>query len=200
MALSTSRVAFVGALSTVLLGCSLGCSAEGKQQPDATVSASPSASAPAPAAAQVRVGKVRGFLTAAQQQKAVSDVGAVVDSWIEDAWVAGEWPRAVGDVWGAFTPGAAEQARAEPELTSAAHYAERVDSVRPTRRDVSVDLFARQGVTHGATARVTVNLSVTPIDPAAGEKQRIALRGRLFLTPEDGGWKIFGYTLARGGW
>ena len=184
----------------MLLGTLLGCSQEGAPKEGATASGSPTASSPTPVPATVQAGKVHGFLTSAQQERVVAGVGRVVDSWIEEAWVAGEWPRPVGEVWGAFTRGAAEQARAEADLTSAAHYAERVDSVRPTRRDVKVDVLARQGEAYGATARVTVNLTVTPTDPADGEKQRIALRGRVFLTPEGGDWKIFGYTLARGGW
>lgn len=154
--------------------------------------------APADVASDVRAGKLSGSLSAAARTKVVAEVGGVVDGWIEQAFVAGPWPRAVSGVWTPFTPEAAALAQKDAAITSGAGYGERVSAVRVTRRDLRVDLLARRGTAHGATVRVAMVLEVTPLE-TPGENRKVWLKGRLLLTPTDAGWKIFGHDLARGG-
>ena len=221
-----TKVVVSAVLAALVLGTTGACSGGDDEPPAAERSAEPTEATPEPAALAVTTGDLRGFLPKARHDRVVATVAEVVDGWVEQAWVAGPWPREVTDVWGAFTPGAAEQAQDEAALTSGAHYAQRVEAVLPTRRDVRVDVLARQGTPYAATARVTLDLDVTPTAEALGSESATAsgsatgsstvspspsaseqgdvrsvkLRGRVFLTREKDGWKIFGYDLARGGW
>ena len=157
-------------MSTVLVGLVLGatgaCSGGDDDPPPADRPSEPAEATPEPATLAVTAGDLRGFLPKARQDRVVATVAEVVDGWVEQAWVAGPWPREVSGVWGAFTAGAAKQAEAEAALTSGAHYAQRVEAVLPRRRDVRVDLLARQGTPYAATARVTLDLDVTPTEEA----------------------------------
>lgn len=207
------------ALVLVITGACSGGDEESPAPARPTASAEPR---PEPAALAVTTGSLQGYLSKTKHERVVADVTEVVDSWVEQAWVTGPWPREVNGAWGVFTRGAAEQARKEAALTSGAHYAQRVDDVLPRRRDLRVDLLARQNTPYAATVRVTLDLDVTPTGEAlaaesaaatgaasptvspstepGGDVRSVKLRGRVFLTREKDGWKIFGYDLARGGW
>lgn len=156
-------------------------------------------SAVPPVTTQVVTGKLRGTLTKAGRQAAVHDVAEVVDTWIDQAWVEGPWPREVDGVWGTFTPGAARLAEADAAMTSAAGFGSEVEEVRATKRRVKIDLLGRRLEPVGATARISVHLEVRPVD-APEETREVRLRGRVMLTPTQDGWKIFGHELVSGGW
>ncbi|MFC6153790.1 hypothetical protein [Nocardioides yefusunii] len=199
-ALVTSFLALVPVTVAAVAGCSAGSEPRVGEVSTSSLAAPTQATEPVDVALQVRVGKLEGYLPAARQESVVAEVGAVADGWIEQAWVAGPWPRTVSDVWGAFTPEAARSAEADASATSAAGHAERVSAVRVARRDVTVDLLAQQGSPLGATARVALSFDVTPTTVDDGSTRKVALRGRVMLTPTAGGWKIFGHDLVRGGW
>lgn len=148
---------------------------------------------------QVVTGKLRGTLTKAGREEAVQEVAEVVDTWIDQAWLDGPWPREIDGVWGTFTPGAARLAQADAAMTSAAGYGPEAESVLATKRRVKVDLLGRRLDPVGATARISLHLEVRPVD-APDEPRDVRLRGRVMLTPTTDGWKIFGHELVSGGW
>lgn len=184
-----------GAVLGLLAGCSSG-------SPDAEPSVRVSTLTPTAeptVETEVVPGKLRGTMTRAGREATVAEVADVVDAWIEEAWLAGPWPREVTGVWGTFTAGAAELAERDADLTSAAAFGPQAESVRATKRKVKVDLLARRLVPVGATARVSLHLQVRTTE-APDEPREFRLRGRLVLTPTDDGWKIFGHELVSGGW
>jgi hypothetical protein len=77
-----------------------------------------------------------------------------------------------------------------------------LEQVEIVERVVRVDVVAPKGRPAGATARVKVRLVLGGLDAAEGgdaDGQRTdVVSGRLLLTPTAGGWRIFGFDLARG--
>ena len=142
-----------------------------------------------------RIGQVAGGSLADQpRQRLVEEVTAVVDDWIDAAYVVGDYPRSDFDAaFRAFTDGAARLAADRPEVMSNQAVGERVDTVTATRRTLFVDVLAPQGRPAGVTARVTV---VVDLD---GELDRTdKIWGRLMLTPDGkGGWTVFGFDVRR---
>lgn len=187
------------AVLSVMLVLGAGCSGgSGEDEPSVRVTSLAPTAEP-PVSTQVVAGKLRGTLTKAGRQAAVQDVAEVVDTWIDQAWVEGPWPREVDGVWETFTPGAARLAKADASMTSAAGFGPEAEAVRATKRRVKVDLLGRRLEPVGATARISVHLEVSPVE-APDEPRDVRLRGRVMLTPTEGGWKIFGYELVSGGW
>lgn len=145
-------------------------------------------------ATQARLGEVVGRVPVAERRAALRRSRAVVDGWIDAAYVAGEWPRAsYPRAFAGFTPGARRQARGDLRLLTNAGIGRRVDSVRATQRRVTYDVLASRRRVAGVTARVQLRYRTT------GEVRRtFTVRGRLFLTPTRQGWRVFGYDLTKG--
>lgn len=142
----------------------------------------------------LRTGEVAGALGGKRTDAAVAAVGEVVDGWIDAAWAGGEWPREISGAYADFTARARDKAAKDSAVTSAARFSERVESVEVTKRVVRVDMAAPKGNVAGATARVVLDLATS-----GDVERKVQVRGRLFLAPAGGGWKIFGYDLTLGG-
>ncbi|WP_193604657.1 hypothetical protein [Nocardioides dongkuii] len=160
----------------------------------------PGAPASPPAAAAgvettATIGRVSGSRLPGPRKKQVRDqVTKILDPWIDAAYVGGTWPRSdFDDAFRGFTPGARRDARADLDLMSNADIGERVDSVTATRRRLRLDVLAVAGRAVGVTARVHLAFRTT------GEvERRESVRGRLFLTRGEDGWRVFGYDLSAG--
>jgi hypothetical protein len=172
----------------VLSACTEGGSTSG-------ASPSPSASTtPAPLATTAKVGVVTGRLGTRERDRAVSNVTALVDGWIDAAYVGGDYPRdSFAEAFAAFTPGAAEQARDDERLMSNADIGSRIDAVTAKVRLVAVDLLGARGVARTATARVRL---VFVTDGLAS--RRVTVSGSLRLVREGRTWRVFGYDIAKG--
>lgn len=180
------------AVALVLLTALTACSG-GDEEPDEPAAQEPTAEVDA-LPTTLRAGKVEGRLPKQRVDNVVARVGAVVDGWIDAGFAGEEWPRKISGAYAEFTERAAAQASGDAELTSAAAFSQRVDSVEVTERVVRVDLVSHRRTPAGATARVRLTLETS------GEVERtVRVRGRLFLTPSGNGWKIFGYDLTQGG-
>lgn len=170
-------------LSTVLVaGCSSSEPSSDKPEPE---TGTPSSAAPRAAiGAGVTVGRVAPPARAA----AVKSVGAVVERWVDAAYLTPS-----GDVAAAFpgfTPGAAELAARDREVTTFGGTADA--ELVPDASSIKVDLLGTEGKARGATARVALTL-----DPEGEDKGATKISGRLTLVPEGPGWRIFGYELQR---
>ena len=172
-----------------------GCS--GDDEPDEPASG-PSATSAAPAAEEVRtrvrIGTVSGRLPPQARKRVVARAGEVVVGWAEAAYLSGDYPRRdFRDSWPGFTRDAARRARVDRALMSNQRLGERIDGVEPRLVRVRLDVLAPRGRAVGVTARVSFRFATT------GEVERdVRVRGRLFLTPTDRGWKVFGYDVTRG--
>ena len=152
--------------------------------------------APPPLATKATLGRVTGKLPKAKRSKVRKQVARAVDSWIDAAYVAGDYPRDdFANAWQGFTSGAATDARGDKRLMSNQGIGTKISAVDAKTRKVTVDVLAVKGRPAGATARFVLKFATS------GDVQRkIVVRGRLFLTPGKDGWRIFGYdvTKARG--
>ncbi|MBE7323612.1 hypothetical protein IEQ44_02965 [Nocardioides sp. Y6] len=180
--------------TALLLAGAAGCTDGEPETEEGAEAPEPTSQAPT-VETRASVGEVAGRLPRPARRTAVRDVVEVVDGWIDDAHVGGEWPRAIGaEAYDGFTPAAARAAEQDAALTSAAEISEQVDSVAVKRRVVRVDLVGARGRAVGATARVVLTYE-TQSGEGEGETQTVRVRGRLLLTPTKQGWKVFGHDL-----
>ena len=141
-----------------------------------------------------QVGEVTGRLGKAPARRLAAEVAAVVDRWIDGAYVAGDYPRTnFSDAFRGFSAGAARLAAQQPKLMSNAAVAERVETVTARKRVVRVDVLAPKGKPAGITAHVNLVIRLE------GDVERTdRIRGRLLLTPRGESWQVFGFDVARG--
>jgi hypothetical protein len=154
-----------------------------------------------PVASQVRLGKVAGTIKK-KNRKAFMDhrktmlkqVGDAVDTWIDGGFVGVDYPReSFGSAFSAFTKQAKRDAGRQKSLMTNWDLRRDIDGVDVKKRRVTVDVMAPRGRPAGATARVDLVFTTT-----GATETRMAVRGRLFLTPHDGAWRIFGFDVSKG--
>lgn len=180
-------VALVAALA---LGAAA-CSDDATEEPGADPS--PSSSATRAVETTVRWGAIAGKVAPARREQVKEAVSAVVDRWLEAAYVGGEWPRSdFSDAFPGFTAGAAQQAQKDLDLMTNSAVGGQVESVEVLSRAITLDALGVKGRATGVTARFALRYRTT------GEVEGTEwVRGRLFLTPREGGWRVFGYDVAR---
>lgn len=185
----SGAVALVLGLVLALAGCSGGDEDEpGAEPSSASVSDTPGAET------RVEVGAVAGKLGKAPAREAAADVAAVVDAWLDAAYVGGDYPRAdFARAYPGFTKDAAGLAGRQAALMSNKAVGPDVDEVTATRRVVRVDLLAPAGKVAAATAHVNLVMDLT------GDIDRTdQVSGRLLLTRTQDGWQVFGFDVERG--
>ncbi len=178
------RTAYAAAVLALVLGLA-GCTGEDAPERDRRESVR----------TDVQLGTVTGALSRQRRTSLQRVVGSTVDTWIEEAYVPGRYPRTrFTRAFLDFTRDATREARRDRALTSNRAISQQLTSVRLRRRAIRVDVLARDGRAVGATARVVVaqRLRGRRID----RLERIT--GQLYLTPSGRGWQIFGYDLERG--
>ncbi|MDP2772673.1 MAG: hypothetical protein Q8O61_03875, partial [Nocardioides sp.] len=120
-------------------------------------------------------------------------VAAVVDTWIDAAYL-GDFPRTdFSDAFPGFTKGAAADATTDAALMSNKRFGADLEQVVATKREVVVDALAVRKNAVAATAHFVLAIR---LDGAVNRKERV--RGRLFLTFDKGAWRVFGYDVNRG--
>jgi hypothetical protein len=190
---TTSRALGTALAFALAAGGLAGCSGDDEPEP------APS-STPAETGARVettaRLGEIVGRLPKPQRQRALTSVTAVVDGWMDAAYVEGDYPRTdFAEAFPGFTRGAAALATKQAATLSNAGVGKRVETVDVLQRRVSVDLLSARGRPVGATARV-----VLVIDLTGDVERRDRIRGRVVLTPAKGsthGWRVFAFDVAR---
>jgi hypothetical protein len=146
---------------------------------------------------KVVVTRVSGRLPAASRPPLEANVGRTVSSYLDAAFLGGDYPRSdFSASFGAFTPGAARDARRDQRLLTNAALGPSTESVRATRRTAYLSVLAPYKVAAGVTAKVDL---VFVVDRGDLPAQRVRLAGRLLLTRAagDGRWAVFGYDLHR---
>ena len=202
---SLARSGLVLLTSAALLTAAAGCTDDAA--PSASSSARSSASSAEPTATptpvpdsvplKVVVTRVSGKLPAASRPALEANVGRTVSAYVDAAFLGGDYPRSdFSRSFGAFTPGAAKDARRDQDLLTNAPLGPSTESVRATRRTAYLSVLAPYKVAAGVTAKVDL---VFLVDRGDRPAQRVRLAGRLLLTraDNDGQWAVFGYDLHR---
>ncbi len=179
---------------TVLTMAVSGCTGDedgSSDQPPGGQQGAPAA--PAAVVTDVRFGSIHGQLPRARRPAVRDRVQQVFDQWVEAAYLGEEWPRTdFAGAFAGFTDHARARARRDAALLSNQAVGARVDGVEPLGRLLRVDVVAARGRAAGATARFRLRFRTS--GEAAGTT---VVRGRLFLTPAEGTWQIFGYDVSR---
>lgn len=152
---------------------------------------------PRPAPALVRVTRVAGRMRASDREVLADNVGKVVSTYFEDAYLGGDQPRSsFDDGFTTFTPDAARSARRQQLHTTNAELGPTAQAVAPRRQRAFLSVLSPAGVATGVTARVDLAYLVQRADRP---DQLVTVRGRLLLTRvSSGSWRIFGFDLTRG--
>lgn len=141
------------------------------------------------------LGKVVGRLAKKDRQRLPDTITDVVQRWFNAAYVGGNYPRSdFSDAYPGFTPGARDEARRDRTLMTNKGIGSRIDDVTPTLSRVWVDVLAVGKRPAGVTARFLLKFRTE-----GDLTRRIRVKGRLLLTRQESGWRIFGYDVAKGG-
>jgi hypothetical protein len=193
------------ALVVVLALVAAGCSSDDPTGPPTTggteTAVTTSVAGPAPLTTRAEVGTVVGRLPGPRRKAVRIQVTEVLDRWWEAAYVGGAYPRTDFRRFPGFTPGAARRATYDRNLMSNADIGDRVTAVTPLMRKARLDLLAVDRRVRSVTARFDLRMRVALADAASGQPagtRRLQVRGRLFLTRQPAGWRVFGYDVTKG--
>lgn len=147
-----------------------------------------------PVATRTTIHRVYGRLPDARRKAVRRQVGRVVDRWWDAAYLGGTYPRSsFPAAFPGFTAGAGTRARADKALLTNQTRGAHVDSVTAKHRSVSLDILATDQRARSVTAHVVLRFR------SDGQRSgTTVVRGRLFLTPRRGAWRVFGYDIAKG--
>ena len=175
---------------TALLAGAVGCTDDdGGDSPEGEEPGS-SASEREQAPIRTSVQRISGRLDKARRAEVKAGVNEVVDGWFEGAFL-GEFPRDdYTSAFAGFTKGARKDALANLPLLSNQEIDARIDSAVAGNRRVRLDVLAPQGQAHGVTAHFVLDFFTY------GElEDHLRVRGSLYLTEQEGQWRIFGYDV-----
>jgi len=177
-------------------GCTGASEPAAKPSPSSSPTASATLPAPESVPLKVVVTRVSGKLPEKSRPALEANVGKAISAYVDGAFLAGDYPRSdFGEAFGAFTSGAAGDARRDADLLTNRELGPSTESVRATRRTAYLSVLAPYKVAAGVTAKVDLVFVVDRGDETA---QRVRLAGRLLLTRnKSNGWSIFGYDLHR---
>jgi hypothetical protein len=145
---------------------------------------------------KVIVTRVSGRLPQRSRPALQANVGTALSAYIDAAFLGGSYPRSdFSGAFGAFTPGAARDARRDQGLLTNKQLGPTTRSVRVTGRTAYLSVLSPYKVAAGVTAKVDFEFLVDRGDRPA---QQVVVAGRLMLTRNKAnGWSIFGYDLHR---
>lgn len=141
------------------------------------------------------IGKQVGKLDKGDPRKLSETITGIVQRWFNAAYVGGDYPRSdFHDAFPGFTPGARDRAQQDRLLMTNKGIGARVDDVTPTESRLWLDVLAVRKKAVGVTARFRLKF-----ETSGDYERKVRVHGRLLLSRQEDGWKIFGYDVARGG-
>lgn len=188
-----------GRTSAGLVAVALVLTACGSKTPSPAPASSPSvapstSAAPVPTSVEgvVHYGTVAGKIPPKYRTYVLRSLAAPVNQWLDAAYIHGPFPATrYPNAFASFTPRAAKQAGHAREMTLG-KLGKRITGVVVKKRKITIDVVTARLKPIGATARFRLWL-VTE----GGRKSGVAVRGSVYLMPDRGGWRIFGYDVKR---
>lgn len=188
------RVGPAVAAALVLAVAAGGCSGGDDDDPGPPAATGSSGSGEHAVETRVSFGKITGRLAPESRKNLAQQVGDVVDGWAAAAYLGGDYPRRdFADAWPGFTAGAQQEAHADRALMSNEDIGDRIDGVTAHKSLVRLDVLAVKKHPVGITAHVFLGFGTT-----GDVEKEVRVKGRLFLTHTDRGWKVFGYDMTKG--
>lgn len=181
-------------LSTgALAGCSPDASApSASSAPAGAIASHVGVTAPPELSTTTEIGRIVGRLPGTRRKAVRQEVTRVIDRWWEAAYLFGAGPTTEASAaFPGFTAGARKRAVFDRDLTTNAEL--EGAAITPLMRKVRLDLLAVNQRARSVTARFDLRVRV------AGEpRRRLRMHGRLFLTHQAQGWRVFGYDVSKG--
>ena len=175
---------------TVLLVGAVGCTGDDDDTPENQDPGSSASDSAEEEPIHTTVEGISGRLDQARRDDVKTGVSAAVDAWFEGAFL-GDFPR--GDyapAFDRFTEGAREDAMRDLELLSNKEIEDSIESAEAGNRRVRLEVLAPKGEPQGVTAHFVLDYFTK------GElEDHRRVRGSLYLTPQEGEWRIFGYDV-----
>ena len=180
---------WLAALMLLLVGA-VACTDDGDSSPESQDEPGSTASDPADEAIHTTVEGVIGKLARDRRADLKAGVNAAVDGWFEGAFL-GDFPRAdYAPAFDGFTEGAREDALGDLALLSNKEIEARIENAEAGNRRVRLEVLAPRGEPQGVTAHFVLDFFTY------GElEDHRRVRGSLYLTPQEGTWRIFGYDV-----
>lgn len=141
---------------------------------------------------KVGVGFVAGSVDDAGRQVVKDEITAIVDRYLDGAFVAGPWPREdFGAAFTDFRASVAEDASGRDlDLVTAHDVGASLTGVTATKRRLQIDILAPDGAVSAVTAHF-----VLVLDTSGEQAGSTRVSGDLFLTRAKDTWKVFGYDI-----
>ena len=177
------------ALSVLLIGA-VGCTGDDDDTPASQDPGSSASDSAEEEPIHTTVEGVSGRLDRARRGDVKAGVNEAVDAWFEGAFL-GDFPRAdYAAAFAGFTEGARKDAMEHLDLLSNREIEDRIDSAEAGNRRVRLEVLAPKGEPQGVTAHFVLDYFTK------GElEDHRRVRGSLYLTPQEGEWRIFGYDV-----
>lgn len=186
-----SGLAATAALTVALTACTGGDPGDGGSTGGGTTGASSPEGSAAPLTTTVRIGAITGRLAKPARQQVADRVAAVVDGWIDAAYLGVPTKDELPAAFAGFTRGAAARAVQQAGLMSTSALAGQAEGAQAVRRAVRVDVLAPKGRPAGVRADVFL-----VFDTTGGLQERHRVTAHLDLTPIKGRWKVFAFDVA----
>lgn len=183
------------ALTAVVLTGTLALAGCGGESEKPAASPSPSPTPPPTVKSTAKLVHLQGRFPRNRHQAVATNVGKVVDRWLQAAYVAGDYPRATStyrDIFPGFSPVAVAQASKQRTQMSNATLAPHIDGVEVVASKVNVDLLAKDNHPVGAVARVRFVYETT-----GDRESRQTVYGTLDMLPTKTSWAVFGFDISR---
>ena len=176
------------ALALLLVGA-VACT-EAEDSPGSQDQPGSTASDPVEEPIHTTVDGVIGKLAKDRRADLKAGVNAAVDGWFEGAFL-GDFPRAdYAPAFDGFTEGARKDALGDLGLLSNKAIEARIEKAEAGNRRVRLEVLAPRGEPQGVTAHFVLDYFTY------GElEDHRRVRGSLYLTPQEGEWRIFGYDV-----
>jgi hypothetical protein len=185
-------------MSKAILACSVvlagGLLVSGCSSSDADLSPTEQSSSATPAAQiKTAVDVVTGRLDEAGQSEVSAQVTDLIDHYLDAAYL-GDFPRSdFSAAFVDFTDGASAKANEDLALLTSVALSAQIDEAEATDRSLSLDILSPKNTPAGVSARWTLDFTTTG---SVASTQHV--EGMFDLTPVDGAWKVFGYSIKGG--
>ena len=156
------------------------------------LASAPPTTYPAGVGLLTHVSEVHGDLANEARDRIPTLAGDAIDGYFQRAFLSTSTDT-MDSAFGVFTPGAAEQARAEADVTTNQELGPGMEAIWADRYEVTLTVLARDGAAQGGTAQVA--FEAKGVHRVEGNVH-LGVYGWLYLTVDGAGaWKIMGYHL-----
>jgi hypothetical protein len=144
---------------------------------------------------KVEIAQLRGGVKKKDFGKIRRAIAKPIAAWVDGGFLKPSYPASdFGDAFGSWTQRAGELGQRDRDITTNAALGPKLVATVADQQSAKLYVFANDGRTGGATARVVLQFTGEMSDASL---VHFAVRGDLYLTRNDSQWQIFGYRLGR---